>query len=168
MTEMHGKSPDPFVGRQAPQFCLPDAGGFEVCLSQFRGKWVVLYFYPRDNTPGCTLEAMQFNAALETFSKMGAHVIGVSADSEESHRNFAERHGLSVLLLSDPGHVALTAYDAWRPKVMFGKEILGTVRTTFLIDPEGTIVKVWRNVSVRGHAEAVRAALVESQKATRG
>jgi peroxiredoxin Q/BCP len=154
-------SPDPFEGREAPAFCLKNAEGTEVCLSDFRGKWVVLYFYPRDNTPGCTLEAMQFNAALEGFGQLGAQVIGVSADSEESHRKFAKRHDLSVLLLSDPDHNVLLAYDAWKPKVMFGKEILGTVRTTFLIDPSGKIAQVWRKVSVKGHAEEVKAALEE-------
>ena len=151
---------DPFVGKPAPPFCLPDALGREVCLATFRGKWVVLYFYPRDNTPGCTLEAIQFSAALEEFASLGAQVIGVSTDSPESHGKFAERHRLTVLLLADPDHRVVAAYGAWRPMTLFGKEILGTERDTFLIDPERKIVEVWRKVSVKGHAEAVKEALL--------
>jgi peroxiredoxin Q/BCP len=151
---------DPFVGKPAPSFCLPDAGGREVCLEHFRGKWVVLYFYPRDNTPGCTLEAIQFSRALEEFATFGARVFGVSTDSPESHVKFAEKHDLTVLLLSDPSHAVIGAYGAWKPKTLFGKEILGTSRDTFLIDPEGKIVEVWRRVSVKGHAEAVKEALL--------
>ncbi len=91
-------SPDPLTGNAAPAFCLPDAQGTQVCLEQFRSKWVVLYFYPRDNTPGCTLEAMQFNAALEKFAELGAQVIGVSTDSQESHQKFAAKRDLNILL----------------------------------------------------------------------
>ena len=154
------KETDPFTGKTAPPFCLPDAGGKEVCLESFRGKWVVLYFYPRDNTPGCTLEAIQFSKALEEFAGLGAQVIGVSTDSPESHVKFTEKHDLTVLLLSDTSHTVIGAYGSWRPKTFFGKEILGTSRDTFLIDPVGKIVEVWRKVSVKGHAEAVKAALL--------
>jgi peroxiredoxin Q/BCP len=155
---------DPFIGKLAPAFCLPDAEGEQVCLNSFKGKWVVLYFYPRDNTPGCTLEAMQFNAALEKFADLGAQVIGVSADSSESHQKFAEKHNLSILLLSDTNHAVLKEYDSWKPKTMFGKEFLGTQRDTFLIDPEGKIISVWRRVSPKGHAEKVKAVLLEKKK----
>jgi len=155
---------DPFMGKIAPEFCLPDAEGTSICLETFKGKWVVLYFYPRDNTPGCTIEAMQFNAALEKFADLGAQVIGVSADSPESHQKFAEKHNLSILLLSDTDHTVLKAYDAWKPKTMFGKEFLGTQRDTFLIDPEGKIIAVWRKVSPKGHAEEVKAVLLEKKK----
>ena len=158
---------DPFVGKQAPSFCLPDSGGKMTCLSDFKGKWVVLYFYPKDNTPGCTLEAMQFSQAMEEFVSLGAQVIGISQDSPESHLNFIDRHDLTVLLLSDTDRGTLKLYDAWQPRKLFGKEFLGTVRTTFLIDPDGTIVEVWRNVSVKGHAEAVRQALL-ADKAKKG
>jgi peroxiredoxin Q/BCP len=103
---------DPFIGKMAPLFCLPDAEGVKVCLNSYKGKWIVLYFYPRDNTPGCTLEAMQFNAALEKFADLGAQVIGVSADSTESHQKFAEKHNLSILLLSDTEHAVLKEYDS--------------------------------------------------------
>ncbi|MDO9323382.1 MAG: peroxiredoxin [Methanoregula sp.] len=157
-------SPDPLIGKTAPAFCLPDVKGTEVCLEQFRKKWVVLYFYPRDNTPGCTLEAMQFNAALEKFADLGAQVIGVSTDSQESHQKFAEKRSLNILLLSDTEHWVLTAYDSWKPKTMFGKEFFGTQRDTFLINPSGIIVTVWRKVSVKGHAQEVKAVLLEKLK----
>jgi peroxiredoxin Q/BCP len=155
---------DPLNGKIAPGFCLPDAEGISICLDSFKGKWVVLYFYPRDNTPGCTLEAMQFNAALGKFADLGAQVIGVSADSPESHQKFAEKHNLSILLLSDSEHTVLKAYDAWKPRTIFGKEFLGTQRDTFLIDPEGKIVAVWRKVSPKGHAEEVKAVLLQMKK----
>jgi peroxiredoxin Q/BCP len=155
---------DPYMGRAAPAFCLPDAEGTSICLDSFKGKWVVLYFYPRDNTPGCTIEAMQFNAALKKFAELGAQVIGVSADSPESHQKFAEKHDLSILLLSDTDHAVLKAYDVWKPKTIFGKEFLGTQRDTFLIDPEGKIVAVWRKVSPKGHAEEVKSVLLEKKR----
>jgi len=151
---------DQFIGKKAPEFCLPDAEGATTCLDSYRGKWVVLYFYPRDNTPGCTIEAMQFNAALEKFADIGAQVIGVSADSPGSHQKFARKHSLSILLLSDMDHTVLKAYDSWKPKTMFGREFFGTQRDTFLIDPEGTIVAVWRKVSPKGHAEEVKELLL--------
>jgi len=154
---------DPFIGKKAPAFCLPDAQRTSTCLESFKGKWVVLYFYPRDNTPGCTLEAMQFNASLEKFADIGAQVIGVSADSPESHRKFAQKHDLSILLLSDEEHTVLKAYDAWKPKTMYGKEFYGTQRDTFLIDPDGMIVAVWRKISPKGHAEEVKAVLLEKK-----
>ena len=151
---------DPLVGKKAPVFCLPDAHMKKFCLEDFLGKWVILYFYPRDNTPGCTIEALQFNAALEQFADLGVQVIGVSADTPESHQKFADKYELSILLLSDSEHTVLKAYDAWKPKTMFGKEFLGTQRDTILIDPKGTIVKVWRKVNPKGHADEVRTALV--------
>ncbi len=154
---------DPFIGKKAPSFCLPDAQRTRICLESFEGKWVVLYFYPRDNTPGCTLEAMQFNASLEKFADIGAQVIGVSADSPESHRKFAQKHDLSILLLSDEEHTVLKAYDAWKPKTMYGREFFGTQRDTFLIDPDGMIVAVWRKVSPKGHAEEVKTVLLEKR-----
>jgi thioredoxin-dependent peroxiredoxin len=151
---------DPLMGKKAPPFCLPDADESRVCLGSFQGKWIVLYFYPKDNTPGCTVEAMQFNAALEKFAGLDAQVIGVSADTPESHQKFAERHSLSILLLSDTDHTVLDTYGSWKPKTLFGKEFLGTQRDTFLIDPEGIIVAVWRKVSPKGHADEVRELLL--------
>ncbi len=155
---------DPYTGKKAATFCLPDGEENTICLNSFRGKWVVLYFYPRDNTPGCTIEAMQFNAALEKFADIGAQVIGVSADSSESHQKFAKKHNLSVLLLSDTEHAVLKAYDSWKPKTMFGREFLGTQRDTFLINPEGMIVAVWRKVSPKGHAEEVKKVLLRKKE----
>ncbi len=154
----------PVAGGISPAFCLPDSDGKNVCLEQFRGKWVVLYFYPKDNTPGCTLEAMQFNAAVQEFADLGAQVVGVSGDSGESHRNFADKYNLSILLLSDTDHVVIKAYGSWKPMKMFGKEFLGTRRDTFLIDPSGIIVQIWRNVNPKGHAEEVKAALSAMKK----
>ncbi len=154
---------DPLTGKPAPDFCLPDAGNQTVCLNAFRGKWVVLYFYPRDNTPGCTIEAMQFNASLQQFAGLGAQVIGVSGDSPESHQDFAARHNLELLLLSDGKHEVLKAYGSWQPVKMFGKEFLGTRRDTFLIDPEGIIAAVWRAVNPKGHADEVKAVLLEKK-----
>lgn len=115
----------------------------------------MLYFYPRDNTPGCTVEAREFTELLPEFEKLGAAVIGVSKDSLESHRRFAEKHGLKVTLLSDPEHRVIEAYGAWAKKKMRGREYWGTVRTTYLIDPEGRVAKVWRRVRARGHAAKV-------------
>jgi len=153
------QSDDPILGGIAPSFCLPDSQGHEVCLEQYRGRWVVLYFYPRDNTPGCTIEALSFNAALESFAGLGAQVLGVSTDTPESHQKFADRHNLSILLLSDTTHRVLEAYHSWKPKKIFGKETLGTQRDTFLIDPGGKVVEVWRKASPKGHADEVRTAL---------
>ena len=155
---------DPLIGKPAPAFCLPDADNTRICLEQFRQKWVVLYFYPRDNTPGCTIEAMQFNASLEQFASLGAQVIGVSKDPPASHRAFAEKHNLSVLLLSDVDHTVLEAYGAWKPVNIFGKEVLGTGRDTVLIDPAGMIVAVWRKVNPKGHAAEVREVLMDRMK----
>jgi peroxiredoxin Q/BCP len=155
---------DPLLKRPAPVFCLPDADRHTVCLEQFRGTWVVLYFYPKDNTPGCTIEAMQFNAALEQFKDLGAQVIGVSGDTPESHQDFATRHSLTVLLLSDTEHAVLKAYDSWKPRTLFGKDFFGTMRDTFLIDPEGSIVAVWRGVNPKGHADEVKTMLLTLKK----
>jgi peroxiredoxin Q/BCP len=152
-------TPEKLIGEDAPQFCLPDSAGTEVCLQKYRGNWIILYFYPRDNTPGCTLEAIQFNRELDAFKDSGAVVIGVSPDTPESHQKFQEKHGLNFLLLSDPDHRVLNSYGVWKPKVLFGKERLGVERSTFLIDPQGKIAEAWRKVRVPGHAAAVLAAL---------
>jgi peroxiredoxin Q/BCP len=154
---------DPLLNNPAPAFCLPGMDTPNVCLDQFRGTWVVLYFYPRDNTPGCTIEAMQFNAALEKFADLGAQVIGVSGDSVESHKDFAAKHSLKILLLSDEKHTVLKAYDSWKPMTLAGREFFGTQRDTFLINPAGTVVAVWRKVSPKGHAEEVKTVLLEKK-----
>ncbi|WP_022846119.1 MULTISPECIES: thioredoxin-dependent thiol peroxidase [unclassified Desulfurobacterium] len=142
-------------GKIAPGFCLKDDTGKETCLKDFKGKWVVLYFYPKDNTPGCTKEAEGFTEKLDEFKKLNAEVVGISPDSVESHRKFKEKKNLKVTLLSDPEHKVIEEYGVWKLKKRFGKEYYGVVRTTYLIDPEGKVVHVWKNVRVKGHVEKV-------------
>ena len=143
------------IGDAAPLFCLPGRDGQEVCLNDFQGKWLVLYFYPKDNTSGCTREAVDFTAALPTLRGLGAEILGVSRDSPASHRKFAEKHDLSLKLASDQEHKVTEAYGAWALKKMYGKESFGVVRSTFLIDPQGKIAHIWKKVKVDGHAGAV-------------
>jgi len=149
------------VGTPAPRFCLPDQDENEVCLEDFSGRWVILYFYPKDNTKGCTLEALDFTMNRDEFEKMGATVLGVSPDSVKSHKGFCDKHGLSIILLSDPKHEALESYGVWQLKKMYGREYYGVVRSTFLVDPEGNVAHAWRKVRVKDHVEAVKAKLSE-------
>ena len=142
-------------GERAPNFCLPDAEGKEHCLEDFRGKWIVLYFYPKDNTSGCTKEAIGFTEMKDEFEKEGAVIIGISKDSPKSHARFTEKHGLKILLLSDENHEIIEEYGAWGKKKLYGKEHWGTIRSTFIIDPDGIIRKEWRKVKVNGHVEEV-------------
>jgi len=142
-------------GQKAPDFTLPDTNENPIKLSDLKGKWVVLYFYPKDNTPGCTIEAMDFSARKKDFEKLNTIVLGMSKDSCASHQKFTEKKDLSINLLSDEDSRVQKLYDVWKPKKMMGREFLGTVRTTFLIDPEGMIKKIWNNVKAKGHAEAV-------------
>jgi len=151
------------IGDRAPEFCLPETEGKEVCLSDFKGKWVVLYFYPKDNTSGCTREAVDFTERLEEFRRLNAVVLGVSPDSTKSHQRFVEKHGLKVTLLSDPEHEVLEKYGVWQKKKMYGREYMGVVRTTYLIDTEGKIARFWPKVKVKGHVEAVLERLKEFQ-----
>ncbi|MHA2609956.1 MAG: thioredoxin-dependent thiol peroxidase [bacterium JZ-2024 1] len=142
-------------GHEAPDFSLRDAQGRRISLKDFRGRWVVLYFYPKDNTSGCTREAMDFTRSLKEFEKYHAVVIGVSPDSPESHKTFQQKHSLQVILLSDENREALSAYGVWRLKKQYGREFYGVERSTFLINPEGKIVRIWRKVKVDGHADEV-------------
>ena len=151
-------------GKRAPDFCLPDAEGKEHCLDDFRGKWMVLYFYPKDNTSGCTREATGFTEMKDEFEKEGAVIIGISKDSRKSHQRFIEKHGLDILLLSDENHEVIERYGAWGKKKLYGKEHWGTVRSTFLIDPEGIIRKEWKKVRVQGHVEEVLEELKKSKE----
>jgi peroxiredoxin Q/BCP len=160
---MPAKPGDVNVGDLAPSFCLPDKDNKETGLSNFKGKWVVLYIYPRDNTSGCTREAVEFTSALDEFEKLNTVVLGVSADSVESHPKFAEKHSLKVILLSDEAHEVLETYGVWQLKKRYGKEFWGTVRTTFLINSEGNVAHIWRTVKVKGHVEAVKRRIVELQ-----
>ena len=134
------------VGMKAPEFTLPDQDGNPVSLSDFAGKKVVLYFYPRDNTPGCTRQACAFAAAHEEFRRRDVAVIGISRDSAASHRKFADKHALPFTLLSDPELTAIQAYGVWQEKKLYGKVSMGVVRSTYLIDGKGVIEKVMPKV----------------------
>lgn len=152
-------------GTKAPDFTLPADDGSEVQLARLRGKPVVLYFYPRDDTPGCTKEACSFRDRSAEFSRLGAVVLGVSPDSAESHWKFRTKYKLNFQLLADTDHQVAERYGAWREKVRFGTKSMGIERSTFLIDADGVVRKVWKNVRVDGHDEQVLAALRELQGA---
>lgn len=143
------------VGSPAPDFTLPTGDGGTVSLSDFRGKTVVLYFYPRDNTPGCTREACGFQAEQAAIVRKGAVVLGVSADTPDAHRRFAEKYRLTFPLLSDGKKEVITAYGVWKRKSLYGRTFLGIERTTFIIDRRGIISRIFRKVKVNGHTEDV-------------
>lgn len=149
------------IGDKAPEFCLPNQNGEEICLDSYKGEWVVLYFYPKDNTQGCTLEALDFTLNKKEFEKNGATILGISPDSIKSHQSFCIKNELSITLLSDPEHVILEKYNVWKQKKMYGREYYGVERTTFLIDPKGMIAESWYKVKVKGHVEAVKERLIE-------
>jgi thioredoxin-dependent peroxiredoxin len=146
-------------GQKAPDFELESDQGGKVKLSKERGHPVVVYFYPRDNTPGCTVQAIDFSKAMPRFAKLGAKVFGVSRDSLKSHSGFRDKHGLTITLLSDADLVAHKAYGAFGEKTMYGKKVEGTIRSTFVIDDKGVVTRVFRNVRVPGHVDAVLEAL---------
>ncbi len=138
-----------------------DIASVKLELNDFEGKWVVLYFYPKDNTSGCTKEAIGFTEKKEEFEKLGAVIIGISPNSPKSHGLFIEKHNLNVLLLSDPAHKVLGKYGVWQKKKLYGREYMGVVRTTFLISPKRKIKHIWRKVRVKGHIEEVLNSLKE-------
>ncbi|MDP2600728.1 MAG: thioredoxin-dependent thiol peroxidase [Deltaproteobacteria bacterium] len=138
-------------GNAAPNFSLPANNGEQVSLAGLKGKWVVLYFYPKDDTPGCTKEACSFRDTKSEFTKKNAVVLGVSKDSADSHEKFISKYNLNFLLLADTTGEVIEKYGAFKKKSMFGKTFLGIQRSTFLISPEGKIAKIWRNVKVDGH-----------------
>jgi peroxiredoxin Q/BCP len=147
----------PLIGKKAPAFKVQDDAGETVSLASLKGEWVVLFFYPKDMTSGCTVEACEFRDALPRFKKMKAKVFGVSPDSVKSHQKFREKEGLTYPLLSDPEHTMLEAYGVWVEKSMYGRKYMGVERTTVLIDPAGvTLVKTWAIVPA-GHADEVTA-----------
>ena len=152
------------IGACAPEFALKNEAGTTLRLNDLKGKWVVLYFYPKDNTPGCTVEALDFTRLLKDFEKLNATILGVSPDSCQSHQKFIEGKKLRVTLLSDPEHKTLETYGVWQLKEFMGKKFMGVVRSTLLIDPEGKIAFLWPGVKADGHAEAVREKLKELQK----
>ncbi len=150
-------------GDLAPQFCLLNESKKNICLKGFLGKWVVLYFYPKDNTPGCTTEACDFTASFDDFKDLDATIVGVSPDSPESHQKFIKKYMLKHILLSDIDREVLQLYDSWKEKTIYGKSFLGVIRSTFLIDPEGKLAKIWPKVKVKGHAEEVKEVLDKLQ-----
>jgi peroxiredoxin Q/BCP len=148
-------------GARSPAFKLPANGGETLTLNDFAGKALVLYFYPKDDTSGCTAEALQFTALARDFAKAGAAVLGVSKDSVTKHEKFVEKHDLKVRLGSDEDGKAVEAYGVWVEKSMYGRKYMGIDRSTFLIDGKGVIRKIWRKVKVPGHAKEVLAAVKE-------
>jgi peroxiredoxin Q/BCP len=152
-------------GTRAPSFRLKDSSGRERRLDEFSGKWAVLYFYPRDDTSGCTLEALEFSALEEDFKNLGAVVVGISPDTCESHARFIGKHNLTVLLLSDPEKKVLELYGAWRIKKMYGKESMGVARSTVLVSPRGEVAKTWKSVRAAGHAARVLEVIREMARA---
>lgn len=151
------------VGTKAPDFTLPDKEGNQVSLSDFLGRKVVLYFYPRDNTPGCTRQACAFGAAYGQFQAKNVVVIGVSKDTVASHQKFAAKHDLPFLLLADPEHQVIEAYDVWKEKKLYGKVSMGTVRATYLIDEQGIIEKAMPKVKPDTNVAEILAYLEENE-----
>ncbi len=153
------------LNKKAPEFCLPNQDDVEICLRDLSGRWIILYFYPKDSTPGCTTEACDFSAKEPEFDDMSAIILGVSPDSTKSHRNFITKKELKISLLSDVSKDIIKAYEAWGLKKMYGKEYEGVIRSTFIINPEGEVVAQWSKVKVKDHAKEVKAKLEELQKA---
>ena len=154
------------VGKKAPAFKLRDQDDATASLAEWKGHWVVLYFYPKDDTPGCTIEACEFTAGIGDFEGLNAVVIGCSPDSPENHRKFIAKYDLGVRLLSDPEHKVMEAYGAWGEKNMYGRVTVGVIRSTVIIDPEGRIAHHWKRVKSKGHAEKVRERLENLQSGT--
>jgi thioredoxin-dependent peroxiredoxin len=153
------------VGKKAPAFSAPDQDGKPVKLDEYKGRWVVLYFYPNDDTPGCTTEACDFTNGFKEFEKLEAAILGCSPNTEESHRRFIAKYKLKVRLLSDPSHGVMESYGAWGEKILYGKKSIGVIRSTLIIDPAGTVAHHWARVKTPGHADAVREKLKELRAA---
>jgi peroxiredoxin Q/BCP len=149
------------AGDTAPKFTLKNQDGENISLSDFKGKAVVLYFYPKDNTPGCTTESCNFRDEFPKFGKMNAEIIGISADSVKSHKKFVDKFNLPFNLLSDESREVIDKYDVWHEKSLFGRKYMGIVRTTFIINPSGKISKIFEKVNVDGHNNEVMEALKE-------
>ncbi|WP_300513036.1 thioredoxin-dependent thiol peroxidase [Aliiroseovarius sp.] len=152
-------SPLPLPGEIAPGFTLPQDGGADISLAEQRGGRVLLFFYPRDNTPGCTTEALEFTARAQAFSDAGVRIFGISKDSLKKHENFRAKHGLGVPLLSDADSDVCERYGVWGEKKNYGRSYMGITRTTVLIDAEGRVERVWAKVRVKGHVDEVLAAV---------
>ena len=149
------------AGDKAPKFDIPNQNGSMIKLDDLLGKWSVIFFYPRDDTPGCTIEAKEFTELSSKFEEHGATIYGVSPDNETKHCKFIEKHELKVELLADTESTMLADYGVWQEKSMYGKTYMGVVRTTYLIDPEGSVAEAWTKVKARGHAEIVLERLKE-------
>ncbi|MEA3523075.1 MAG: peroxiredoxin [Campylobacterota bacterium] len=151
------------IETKAPEFCLPNQDDVEICLRDLKGKWLVLYFYPKDNTPGCTTEACEFTEAMPAFEDMSAVILGVSADSTQKHRNFIAKKELDITLLSDESTEMMQEYGVWQLKKNYGREYMGIVRSTLIINPEGIIKATWTKVRVKDHVAKVKEELEKLQ-----
>ena len=154
--------PKPKINNKAPIFKGPCTGNKEANLSELKGKNVVLYFYPKDETPGCTVEACEFRDIYGEFNKLDCNIYGISPDDESSHRKFIDNHSLPFTLLCDPDKKMIQDFGAWGEKNMYGKKSMGIIRSTFLIDKDGILLKKWTNVKAKGHAEKVKEVLENS------
>jgi peroxiredoxin Q/BCP len=151
------------VGDSVPDFCLPNQDEEEICFRDVKGKWIVLYFYPKDNTPGCTTQACDFTAAQANFDDLDAIILGVSPDSSKKHRSFIEKKELGITLLADEEKELCNLFGIWQLKKFMGKEYMGVVRSTFIINPEAKIAAVWTKVRVKEHVNMVKEKLTELQ-----
>ncbi len=151
------------IGDAIPEFCLPNQDEEEICFRDIKGRWAVIYFYPKDNTPGCTTEACDFTDALPDFTGMEAIILGVSPDSPKKHRNFIEKKNLKITLLADEDKELCKSFGMWQLKKFMGREYMGVVRSTFLIAPDGTLAYKWEKVKVKNHVAEVKEKLKELQ-----
>lgn len=151
------------IGDSVGDFCIANQDDEEICFRDIRGRWIVLYFYPKDNTPGCTTEACAFTDALPDFDGLEAIILGVSPDSPAKHRKFIEKKSLKITLLADEDKALCNQFGVWQLKKFMGREYMGVVRSTFLIDPDGKVANIWSKVRVRGHVDAVKEKLEELQ-----
>jgi len=156
------------ISSKAPHFCIPNQDDVEICLKDLIGKWVVLYFYPKDNTPGCTTEACEFTQEMPQFEDMGAIILGVSPDSTKKHRSFIDKKEIEITLLSDESKEICKAYGVWQLKKNYGKEYMGVIRSTFLINPDGNIAYIWKKVRVKDHVLKVKEKLQELEGFSNG
>ena len=151
------------IGDSVGDFCIANQDDEEICFRDIRGRWIVLYFYPKDNTPGCTTEACAFTDALPDFDGLEAIILGVSPDSPAKHRKFIEKKSLKITLLADEDKALCNQFGVWQLKKFMGREYMGVVRSTFLISPDGKVANIWSKVRVRGHVDAVKEKLEELQ-----